>query len=85
MAKTIHISGPHDIRLVLDEADPYTPAMVCGTFRGRKYSSTYDCAMDNGIEGMFDLTPAQYRELDKHRGAVDAAYDKARADHPDYR
>lgn len=84
MKCTHSIPGPHGVRLEIDDSDPHTPAMVYGRRNGRNYSSTYHCALDNGIEDEIDLTREQLEALEGHADAVDAAYTKARAGHPDY-
>lgn len=81
---TIRIKGPHSVKLVINDGDPDTPAMVYGTINGRQHSSTYHCALDNGIDDAIDLTASQLAELETHEDAVNAAYATARANHPEY-
>jgi hypothetical protein len=74
------------VSLVLDHADAATPAMVYAGPRDR-YSSSYDCAIGEGTVGSgqeYTLTDAQYKWLESQSDLVEAAYNAARKDHPEY-
>ncbi len=75
--------GPGILILEIDETDAATPAMV---YAG-KWSSTYDCAVATGYVGSDDeyvLTKVQQQWLAGFEDKVEAAYEKARANNPEY-
>ena len=86
MAYKKTLIGPHGLKLVLDHGDAATPAMVYD--RHERNSATYDCASDNGVlmgdDGDVELTPSQLLWLEKHIDAVEAAFETARKDNPEY-
>lgn len=81
MAKKTYFRGT--LRLVIDTDDAATPAMVYSN--GGKFSSTYDCAVDNAcVDDAYELDSYELAWLEGYRDQVDAAYTTARHDHPDY-
>lgn len=72
--------GVGGVRLVVDPTDDATPAMVY--LKGA--SATFDCATGEGeVEG-HELTQAQFDWLLTFQDQVDAAYEFARKDNPNY-
>lgn len=79
-----------NLTLEVDDGNVATPAMVYATIRGAEWSSTYDCAITTGCVGLddeYEMSDDEYQWLDsqEHHEAVEAAFEVARRDHPEYR
>ena len=72
--------GPNGLRLVVDPKDSDTPAMV---YLGNE-SATFNCAASEGTIESTELTQKQYDWLMTFDHQVDAAYEYARKDLPEY-
>ena len=87
----IHEISPR-VRLILDHNDPDTPAMVYArpvvALRCLEYSCTFDCALGTGYVGNdledYELTEAEWNDLDALSLSVDTAFEVARGGNHDY-
>jgi hypothetical protein len=79
-------SGPDGVYLVIDTADPYTPALVYST-KHPQYNASFDAAADTGLLSGFGAAPGDValtlkavEWLHTQADVVEKAYDIARPD-----